>query len=117
VLVSFAAPALSGSLSDLSIGVSTTQERDPEVYTISEAAKPHPGYSLFQEPECVKYKIDGRKACSYIATTLSGGAVIMHVNSFVNGQLYLFTFSGHGDTFEKDLPLVEQMLASFRTPP
>jgi len=120
VLVSFVPPILSSSLADMNIAVSATHRIDPEVYTFTSAAEYHPGYSTFQEPECVKYKIDGQKACSYIVTTVGspgGRLVIMHVNSFVNGQMYSFTFSGHGDTFDKDLPLVEQMLASFKAPP
>ena len=118
VLVSFVTP-ISGSLADLNIAVSATHNIDPELYTITNAAEYHPGYSMFQEPECVKYKIDDQKACSYIITTVGpsrGRVVIMHANSFVNGQMYLFTFSGHGDTFDKDLPVVDQMLASFRAP-
>jgi hypothetical protein len=120
VLVSFVTPILSGLSADLNIAASTTHRIDPEVYTITNAAVYHPGYSIFQEPECVKYKIDGQKACSYIVTTIgSPGArlVILHVNSFVNGHMYSFTFSGHGNTFDKDLPLMEQMLASFKSPP
>jgi hypothetical protein len=119
VHVSFKSPPQL-SLADLDITAPSTHETDPEVYTITVSAQPQPGYSMFQGPECVKYKIDGQKACSYIMTTVgsSGGRlVIMHVNSFVDGQMYSFTFSGHGDTFDKDLPLVEQMLASFRAPP
>lgn len=119
VHVSFKSPP-SVSLAGLDIAASTTHRIDPEVYTISNAAVYHPGYSIFQGTECVKYKIDGQKACSYIVTTVGspgGRLVIMHVNSFVNGHMYSFTFSGHGDTFDKDLPLVEQMLASFKAPP
>ena len=119
VHVSFKSPP-SVSLADLDIAASTTHRIDAEVYTITNAAVYHPGYSIFQGTECMKYKIDGQKACSYIVTTVGsprGRLVIMHVNSFVNGQMYSFTFSGHGDTFDKDLPLVEQMLASFKAPP
>lgn len=119
VHVSFKSPP-SVSLADLDITVPSTHETDPKAYTVTVSAQPQPGYSMFQEPECLKYKIDGQIACSYIMTTAGspgGGLVIMHVNSFVNGQMYTFTFSGQGDTFDKDLPLVEQMLTSFRAPP
>ena len=68
----------------------------------------------------MKYKIDGQKACSNIVikeNSTGGKHVSMHVNSFVNGHMYHFDLSTDADNFDNYLPVMEQMLGSFKTSP
>jgi len=77
------------------------------------------GNSLFQGTECTKYKIDGFNACSYISIRDANAdlglvaLVQMHVDSFVNGKLYVFTSTANQDIFDNNLSIFEQMMNSF----
>jgi hypothetical protein len=77
-------------------------------------------YTLFQNVECAKYKIDGQKACSLVLTKQAdpnlgtSGDVVMQVFSYVNGRMYVMTFGAPPDTFDSVLPTFEAMIASFK---
>lgn len=76
-------------------------------------------YTLFQNVECTKYKIDGQKACSFILTKQANpdlgtpGGVIMQVLSYSNGNMYTINFVASEDTFDSLLPTFEAMIHSF----
>lgn len=78
------------------------------------------GDSIFQNMECVKYQIDGQKACSVILTgtnpTSQVPIVIEQVISYVHGTMFVFNLSGTQDSFDSYLPTFQSMLASFKAP-
>lgn len=101
-------------------GISTT---DPSVivnvYNTNPADVPF-GDSIFQNVECVKYKIDGQKACSIIFTTTNptnqAGEVLEEVMSYVHGMMFAFNMGSTQDNFDSYLPTFQSMLASFKAP-
>jgi hypothetical protein len=92
---------------------------DPEALSRELANAGLFGYTLFQDVECTKYKVDGQKACSLIFTKEADpdlgtqGVVVMSVLSYVNGHLYLIGYGATQNTFDSALPTYEAMLTSF----
>ena len=76
------------------------------------------GSSLFQDVECVKYHIDGEKACSIIFTTTPtfGQQVYQVVESYINGKMYFFAMSSTQNEFDTYLPTFTKMITSFKAP-
>src|SRR5262249_45217133 len=81
------------------------------------------GSSLFQNIECIKYKIDGHKACSvmWTGTDFNGGSgniplATLYLSSYVNKTMYGFVMEGSQDTFDRYLPTFQIMLSSFKAP-
>jgi hypothetical protein len=74
------------------------------------------GYTLFQGVECVKYKMDGQKACSFVFTTQGNpnlgtpGLVVMQVV----GQMYSISLSVPQSLFNQTLPTFQTMLSSLK---
>ena len=77
-------------------------------------------YTLFQNVECAKYKIDEQRACSFIFTKQADSdlgtpdAVIMQVLSYINGNMYTINFAASQNTFDSLLPTFEAMISSFK---
>jgi len=77
------------------------------------------GYSIFQQLECVKYKIEGNMGCSIMLTGNEVGqppSVVMFVASYVDNKMYEFEMIGSQDDFDSVLPTFQTMLASFKAP-
>jgi hypothetical protein len=78
------------------------------------------GYTLFQDVECVKYKVDGQKACSLIYTkeaqpTLgTQGVVATQLLSYVDGSMYVIDFGAPPSIFDSVLPTFDAMVHSFK---
>jgi hypothetical protein len=78
------------------------------------------GFSILQNLECVKYQIQGQKACSHTikitkpkGTNLEGEQVF----SYVNSKMLVFTMVAKQGELDGYLPIFHNMLASFRSPP
>jgi hypothetical protein len=78
------------------------------------------GFSTPQNEECVKYQVEGQKACSYVfkitkpkGTNLEGEQIFSHVND----KMFMFTMVSEQGEFNKYLPIFQSMLTSFRSPP
>ena len=75
------------------------------------------GYSISQNIECVKYNIDGNKACSIILTR---NGIIHSINiqvaSYVNKKMFVFTMQATPYDFNNYLPVFQDMLTSFKAP-
>jgi hypothetical protein len=101
----------------LIIDVLPTNVSDPAV--IANTYKT--GFSILQNVECVKYQVDGQKACSYMinltrpngGTNLEGEQIFSHVND----KMFMFTMLAKQGDFNSYLPLFRNMLTSFRSPP
>jgi hypothetical protein len=75
-----------------------------------------PGFSLFQNIECVKYKIDSNKACDIVLTGNPSGnlpVAVLQVASYVDKKMYTFTMAGSQDDFDTVKPIFDAMLHSF----
>jgi hypothetical protein len=75
------------------------------------------GYSISHNIECVKYNIDGNKACSIILTR---NGIIHSINiqvaSYVNKKMFIFTLQATRYDFNNYLPVFQSMLTSFKAP-
>jgi hypothetical protein len=75
------------------------------------------GYSISQNIECVKYNIDGNKACSIVLTS---NRVIHSINiqvaSYVNKKMFIFTMQATPYDFNNYLPVFQNMLTPFKAP-
>jgi hypothetical protein len=75
-----------------------------------------PYFTVGEDLECSKYMLGGHKACSFIYSVgiAEGQIGTMHVATQVNGTLYSIAFHSSPDAFEKNLPIVEKMINSFK---
>ena len=75
------------------------------------------GYSISQNIECVRYNIDGNKACS-IVLTRNGiiHSINIQVASYVNKKMFIFTMQATPYDFNNYLPVFQNMLSSFKAP-
>jgi hypothetical protein len=75
------------------------------------------GYSISENIECVKYNIDGNKACS-IVLTRNGiiHSINIQVASYVNKKMFVFTMQATPYDFNNYLPVFQDMLTSFKAP-
>jgi hypothetical protein len=75
------------------------------------------GYSISQNIECVKYNIDGNKACS-IVLTRNGiiHSINIQVASYINKKMFIFTMQATPYDFNNYLPVFQNMLTSFKAP-
>jgi hypothetical protein len=102
------------------IDIVTVQVPDPEVFATQIANTGLFQYTLFQNVECTKYKIDGQRACSLIFTKQADadlgtpGVAIMSVISYVRGNMYTIGFAAPQDRFDPELPTFEAMISSFK---
>jgi hypothetical protein len=79
------------------------------------------GFSIPQNVECVKYQVEGQKACSYLikitrpngGTNLEGEQIFSHVND----KMFMFTMVAEQGNFSSYLPIFQSILTSFRSPP
>lgn len=79
-----------------------------------------PKFELNQDLECQKYMLDGIKACSFIyARNLDYVSNIkiaaMQVSADIGENLYTLTYITLPDNFDRTLPTIEKMIASFKT--
>jgi hypothetical protein len=75
------------------------------------------GYSISQNIECVRYNINGNKACSIVLT--SNGiihSINIQVASYVNKKMFIFTMQATPYDFNNYLPVFQNMLTSFKAP-
>jgi hypothetical protein len=75
------------------------------------------GYSISQNIECVRYNIDGNKACSIVLT--SNGiirSINIQVASYVNKKMFIFIMQATPYDFNSYLPVFQNMLTSFKAP-
>jgi hypothetical protein len=75
------------------------------------------GYSISQNIECVRYNIDGNKACSIVLT--SNGiihSINIQIASYVNKEMFIFTMQATPYDFNNYLPVFQNMLTSFKAP-
>jgi hypothetical protein len=105
---------------NIAIDNATTQT-DPALYVDSSLSTPeYSGFSLFQNVECAKYKVDGNKACDILLTGNPSGnlpVAVLQIASYVDKKMYTFTMAGSEHDFDNYLPTFDNMLASFRSPP
>jgi hypothetical protein len=79
------------------------------------------GFSIPQNVECVKYQVEGQKACSYMikitrpngGTNLEGEQIFSHVND----KMFMFTMVAEQGNFSSYLPIFQSIMTSFRSPP
>jgi PDZ domain len=72
------------------------------------------GGTIIQDMECERYEVEGSKACSNLFSSQKGSpSNIMQVLTIVGGRVFLFSYSSLPKDFEKDLPVLEEMLKSF----
>jgi hypothetical protein len=75
------------------------------------------GYSISQNIECVRYNIDGNKACSVVLTR---NGIIHSINiqvaSYVNKKMSIFTMQTAPYDFNNYLPVFQNMLTYFKAP-
>ena len=95
-------------------------QTDPALYLDSSLSAPvYSGFSLFQNVECTKYKVDGNKACDMVFTGNPSGnlpVAVLQIASYVDKKAYTFTMAGSQDDFDSYLTTFDNMLASFRSP-
>lgn len=104
------------------IGSTALAQTDPagvlNAYKIFPSTVPA-GYSVSQNVECKKYKIDGHRACSIILIGNSSGKVpseFVQVASHVNNKMFVFTMHAIRNNFGRYVPIFENMLDSFKAP-
>jgi hypothetical protein len=75
------------------------------------------GYSISQNIECIRYDVDGNKACS-IVLTRNGiiHSINIQVASYVNKKMFVFTMQATPYDFNDYLPVFQDMLTSFKAP-
>jgi len=118
VVASFSSGAYTNrSFASVDIGIDNVPtQTDPALYM-----KPNgvPGFSVFQNIECVKYKIDGNKACDIVLTgnpSENLPIAVLQVASYVDKKMYTFTMAGSQDDFDSYVPTFEKTLTSFKAP-
>ena len=88
-------------------------------YTIAHTIPRLPEGQIEEPTECERYKVQGNKACSFIISMkldpiIDQKGIIMQVTTLLNGTAYFFSYGNTPGDFDKDLPMIEQMIASFR---
>ena len=103
----------------------TSDTRDYIIYNMIPNLNQSPlNIKITKGIECTKYMMSGHNACSLI---YSGSALpntsfermfgAMAVATQVNGTLYLILFLSFPHMFQKNLPVVEKMISSFKIGP
>jgi hypothetical protein len=80
-----------------------------------------PNFSLEQGIECDTYSLSGNQACSIIYSrtmdyTSELEFAVMQVATAIGNNAFMLTYMGTVDDFDRNLPVVNQMIASFRVP-
>ncbi|HZE78601.1 MAG TPA: hypothetical protein VE089_08635 [Nitrososphaeraceae archaeon] len=77
-----------------------------------------PGATLVQDTDCTKYTIDGHKTCSVVYTVSRGQYTQknMDLDFVTDKQDFTLSVTGPIDNFDKNLPIVEKILYSIKSP-
>jgi hypothetical protein len=77
-----------------------------------------PGATLVQDTDCAKYTIDGHRACSVVftVTTAQYTQKEMDMDFVTDKQWFTLSIAGPIDNFDKNLPIVEKILYSIKSP-
>jgi hypothetical protein len=80
-----------------------------------------PNFSLEQGIECETYSLSGNQACSIIYSrtmdyTSELEFAVLQVATAIGNNAYMLTYMGTVDDFDQNLPVVNQMIASFKVP-
>jgi hypothetical protein len=67
--------------------------------------------------ECSKYTLDGNQVCSVVYFRPSEGIATLTVASAVGDHIYILGYNALPDNFDKDLPIAEHMINSFKFGP
>lgn len=76
-------------------------------------------YTVFQPTECLKYKVQGNTACSFIMTRPADpnlntqGVVVLMVQTAINDKIYSIALSAPSDSFDSKIPLFDKIINSF----
>jgi hypothetical protein len=77
-----------------------------------------PGATLVQDTDCTKYTIDGHKACSVVYTVSRDQYTQknMDMDFVTDKQDFTLSVTGPINNFDKNLPIVEKILYSIKSP-
>jgi penicillin V acylase-like amidase (Ntn superfamily) len=80
-----------------------------------------PNFSLEQGIECDTYSLLGNQACSIIYSrtmdyTSELEFAVMQVATAIGNNAFMLTYMGTVNDFDQNLPVVNQMIASFKVP-
>lgn len=85
-------------------------------YTIAYTIPRLPEGKVEETTECERYRVQGNKTCSFIISSniFDQKLIIMQILTLINGTAYFFSYGNTPRDFDIDLPMIEQMIASFR---
>ena len=77
-----------------------------------------PNFLLQEDPNCDKYIVDGKKACSIVFTrtidyTSEYNFPVMQIITNIKKSTYILEYYASPDNFDKNLPLAEKIIKSF----
>jgi hypothetical protein len=113
-----------GSWKSFNVVIRNLTDASTDLRTLSEAEELGSVVSLpegLQEipTECEKYKIQGNQACSFIISSkpnpiIDRKMIMMQVMSVINGTEYALSYGNTPSDFDKELPMIDKMIASFK---
>jgi hypothetical protein len=72
-------------------------------------------YRIIEPVECSKYKMDGHQVCSVVDSSSSYG--FLNIVSQIGDRTYLLIYGATHDNFDKNLPIAQHMINSFKFGP
>jgi hypothetical protein len=87
-------------------------------FTMIDATTRLRGGQVEESTECERYTIQGKQACSFIISSkpnpiIDQKMIMMQVTTLVNGTAYALSYGNTPSEFDRDLPMIEEMIASF----
>jgi hypothetical protein len=78
-----------------------------------------PNLNIFQDVECNEYSMNGQSTCSFIYTHpdssgIQNAVLEVSILDASNSRIFMLSYANSQDAFDADLPIVEQMINSFR---
>ena len=80
--------------------------------------KPPAGYSISQNLECHKFKVENKRACSEMITHVNatnGVSLTLEIDTLINGKIFVFIMVASPHDFDSFMPIFQAMLNSFKS--
>lgn len=115
-LAAFQAVSSVKNLTDVNIALARNTGIAVKTLGLEQVLRSIINYRQIIEPvECSKYTLDGNQACSVIGL----GPIVakLQIISAIGDHVYIFTYDTFPDNFDKNLPIAEHMINSFKFGP
>jgi hypothetical protein len=76
-----------------------------------------PNIQINESVECSKYTLDGNQACSVVYFRTGENIASLTLVTAIGEDVYVVGYNALPDDFDKNLPIVEHMINSFKFGP